>query len=58
MGRLGLRKGAVRLFLYRVDHVRKLDCVLDKEDRDVVANNVPIAFLRVEFDGKASNIPR
>ena len=56
--RLRLRKGAVRLFLDRVNHVRKLDGVLDEEHRDVVADDVPVAFLGVELDGKAAHVAR
>ena len=50
-------KGAVRLLLHGMDHVGKLDRVLDKEDRDVVANDVPVALLRVELHGEAPDIP-
>jgi hypothetical protein len=30
--------------------------LLNKENRDIVAHDIPIALLRVEFDGKASHI--
>ena len=56
--RLRLRKGAVRLLLDRVDDVGKLDGVLDEEHRDVVADDVPVAFLGVELDGKAAHVAR
>ena len=56
--RLRLRKGAVRLLLDGVNHVRKLDGVLDEEHRDVVADDVPVAFLGIELDGKAANVAR
>ena len=36
--------------------VRELDGVLNEEDGDVVADQIPIAFLGVKFDCKASNI--
>ena len=55
---LRLRKGAVRLLLHRMDEVGKLDGVLDEEHRDVVADDVPVAFLRVELDGKAAHVAR
>ena len=44
---LSLRKAAVGLLFGRVDQIGKLDSVLDKKYRDVVADNVPIpiAFL-------------
>ena len=55
---LRLRKGAVRLFLDGMDHVRELDGVLDEEHRDVVADDVPVAFLGIELDGKAAHVAR
>jgi hypothetical protein len=55
---LGLRKSAIRLWLSGVDDVGKLDRVLDEEDRDVVTDNVPIAFLCVKFDREAAHIAR
>jgi hypothetical protein len=58
VGRLGLGKGAVRFFLHRVDQVRKLDRILNKENRDVVADDIPVAFLRVELHGEAPDISR
>lgn len=33
------------------------DRITNKEDRSVVANKIPIAFLCVELYGKASRIP-
>jgi len=36
--------------------VRKLDRLLDKEDRNVVADNIPITLLGIELDRKASNV--
>ena len=40
----------------RVDEVRKLDGVLNEEDRHVVAHQVVIAFLRVELDGETAHV--
>ena len=54
--RLGLRELAVRLRLDRVDDVGELDRVLDEEDRDVVADDVPVAFLRVQLHGEAAHV--
>jgi hypothetical protein len=48
MRRLRLREGPVRLRLGRMDQVGELDGVLDEEHRDVVADEVPVALLRVE----------
>lgn len=38
-------------------NVWELHCVLYEEDRNVIADKIPIALLGVEFDGKPSNIP-
>ena len=58
MGRLGLRESPVRLLLHGMDHVGELDRVLDEEDRDVVADDVPVAFLGIELDGEAAHVAR
>ena len=58
MRRLRLRKGAVGLLLDGVDDVGKLDGVLDEEHRDIVADDVPVAFLGVELDRKAAHVAR
>jgi hypothetical protein len=49
-----LRIASICLHLHRVDQVRELDRVLDEEDWDIVADQIPIALLRIEFDRKAS----
>src|SRR6185503_11150741 len=38
--------------------VRKLHCILDKEDGNVVADNVEVSFLRIKLNRKAANIAR
>ena len=48
----------MRLGLGGVDEVGKLHRVLDEEDRDVVADEIPVAFVRVELHGEATDIPR
>ena len=53
-----LRKAAVGLHLYGMDEVGEFDGILDEENRDVVADQVPVAFLRVKLDGKSAYIPR
>lgn len=40
----------------RVNHIGEFHSILDEEHRDVVPNHIPIAFFRVEFDGKTSHI--
>ena len=54
----GLRIAAIGLHLHRVDQVGKLDRVLDEEHWDVVADQIPIAFTRVELDGEAAHVAR
>jgi hypothetical protein len=48
----------MRLWLGGVYEVGELHRVLDKEDWDVVANEIPVAFVRVELHGEATDIPR
>ena len=56
--RLRLRELAVRLRLHGVDDVGKADRVLNEEHRDVVADDVPVAFLGVELDREAAHVAR
>ena len=56
--RLRLREAAVGLLLGRVNEVGKLDGVLDEEDRDVVADDVPVALFGIELHRKAAHIAR
>jgi hypothetical protein len=51
-----LRHGEVRLGLGGMDQVRKLHRVLNEEDRNVVAHQIPVAFVRVELHGEAAHI--
>lgn len=43
--------------LLSVDKGGEKDGITNKEDRSVVANQIPIAFLCVELNSKASRIP-
>ncbi len=45
-----------RIGLERVDDIRKLDRVADEEDREVIADQVPVAVFRIELDGKPARI--
>ena len=56
--RLRLREAAIRLRLGGVDQIGKLDRILDEEDRDVVADQIPVAFLGVELDREAAHVAR
>ena len=38
------------------DQVRELDGVLNEEHWNVIADNVPVALLRVDFDGEAADV--
>src|ERR1039457_295027 len=53
-----LRKAAVGFHLDGMDEVGEFDGVLDEENRDVVADQVPIALLRVKLDGKSAYVTR
>src|ERR1035437_2291538 len=41
-----------------MDEVGEFDGILDEENRDVVADQVPVAFLGVKLDGKSSYVTR
>ena len=56
MRTLCLRKTAIGRRLDRVDQVGEFDRVLDEEDGNIVADQIPIAFLGIEFDRKAAHI--
>jgi hypothetical protein len=53
---LRLRYLTVGLRLTSVDHIGELHGVLNEEDRDVVANEIPVAFLCVMLDGESTDI--
>ena len=56
MRRLSLGKTAVGFLLRGMDQVRELNGILDEEDRDVVAHQIPVSFLGVELGGKTSDV--
>lgn len=43
--------------LHGMDEVREFDGVLDEEDRRVVAHQVIVTFLGIEFGGEAADVP-
>ncbi|MNQ08762.1 hypothetical protein D3C85_215620 [compost metagenome] len=47
---------ALRIALLRVDEIGELDRVLDEEHRRVVANQIPVAFFRVETYGETARV--
>ena len=48
----------IRLHLHSVDEIGKLDGVLDEENRNVVANQIPVALTGVEFHREATHVAR
>src|SRR5204862_56044 len=55
---LRLREPAVGLLLGRMDDVGKFDRVLNKENGDVVSDEIPVALLGIELDRKPAHITR
>src|SRR5450759_1588701 len=53
-----LRKAPVGFHLYGMDEIGEFDGILNEKDRDVVADQVPVAFLSVELDGKSAYVTR
>src|ERR1039457_4457089 len=53
-----LRKAAVGFHLDGMDEVGEFNGVLDEENWDVVADQVPVAFLGVKLDGKSTYVTR
>ena len=56
MSTLSLGYLVMRLRLDRMDHVRKFNCILNKKDRDVVSDQVPVALLSEKLNGEASYV--
>ena len=54
----GLRESAVRLHLHGMHEVGELHRVLDEEHRDVVADEVEVAFLGIELHGESAHVAR
>ena len=55
---LCLRESAIGFFFRSMDEVGKFDRILDKKDGDIVADDVPVAFLGIKLHREAANIPR
>ena len=53
-----LRKAAVGFHFYGMDQIGKFDRILDEEDRDIITDQVPVAFLCVKLDGKSAHVAR
>ncbi|MNM70489.1 hypothetical protein D3C81_821180 [compost metagenome] len=52
--RRGLRDLVVRFRLHGMDEIRELDAVLDKEHRDVVADQIEVSLPRIKLGGGAA----
>ena len=46
----------IRLRLDCMNEIWEFYCFLDKENGHVVADNIPISFLRVELDRKSTDV--
>lgn len=57
MRTLTLRNLIVRLRLNRMNNVRKLDSILNKEDRDIIPHNIPVPFSSIHLHSEAPDIP-
>jgi hypothetical protein len=55
---LRLRKTTVRLLLRGVDQVGKLDRILNEKHRDVVADDVPVAFPGIKLHRETPHVAR
>src|SRR5665647_1885672 len=53
-----LRKAAVRFHLDGMNEVREFNGVLDEENRNVVADQVPVDLLGVKLDGEPAYVTR
>jgi len=53
-----LRKAAIGLHLRGVNQIGKLDRILNEKDRNVIADQVPVAFLGVELHREATHVAR
>ncbi len=58
MGAGRLRITAIGFHFHRMDEIWKLDGVLNEEDRDVVADQVPVTLLGVELDREPTYVAR
>ena len=55
-GVLGI--AAVGLHFHRMNEIGKLDRILDEEDGDVVADEIEVALVGIEFDRKSAHVAR
>jgi len=58
VGSLGLGKAAVGFLLGSMNQVGEFHRILNKKNRNIVANDVPVALFGVELDSKTPHIAR
>lgn len=56
MRRLSLRHLVLRLGFNRMNDIRELDRVLNKEDRNVIPDNIPVSLRGIHLDGEPAHI--
>ena len=49
---------AIRFLFGGMDKIGKFDRILDKEHRNIVADDIPVALLRVELNREAADVAR
>ena len=54
---VGAAQVGVRITFYRVVQIREFQGVAEKEDRCVVADQIPVAFFGIKLHGKATDVP-
>lgn len=57
MRTLALRHFIMWLRLDGMNHIGKLDGILDEEDGDVVPDDIPVTLGRIHLDGEPAHIP-
>jgi hypothetical protein len=56
--RLGLRKFTIRLRFRGMNQIRELQRILNEEDRNVVADNIPVPLLCIKLDCETADVTR
>ena len=56
MGSLSLWDFCIGLRLGSMNDIREFECILDKENGYIVADNVPVTLVSVELDCKSTHV--
>jgi hypothetical protein len=56
VGSLGLRNFIMWHWFASMNNVRELNCVLNEENRNIVADEIEVALRSVELCGKSTNV--